>query len=99
LSSINRSIVVINKNTYAGDKQMIISNLDEMKEHLAVIKSQASSWLSSSDGSYEACLHDNGYYALYNNIKIIEELEQIEDSMSELKGKRTILIDKLYGEG
>ena len=43
---------------------MIISNLDEMKEHLAYIKSQASSWLSSSDGSYEACLHDKGYYSI-----------------------------------
>jgi len=77
----------------------MISNLEQMKEHLDKIKSQASSWLSSSDGSYEAYLHDNGYYALYNNIKIIEELEQIEDSMAELEGKRTILIDKLYGEG
>lgn len=78
---------------------MIISNLDKMKADLAVIKSQASSWLSSSDGSYEACLHDNGYYALYNNIKIIEELDQIEDSMAELEGKRAILMDKLFGEG
>lgn len=78
---------------------MIISNLDEMKAHLAVIKSQASSWLSSSDGSYEACLHDKGYYSLYNNIKIIEELVQIEDSIAELEGKRAILMDKLFGEG
>ena len=78
---------------------MIISNLDEMKAHLAVIKSQASSWLSSSDGSYEACLHDKGYYSLYNNIKIIEEIVQIEDSIAELEGKRAILMDKLFGEG
>ena len=77
----------------------MISNLEQMKEHLNKIKSQASSWLSSSDGSYEACLHDNGYYSLYNNIKIIEELEQIKDSIDELEEKRTILIDKLYGKG
>jgi len=77
---------------------MIISNLDEMKAHLAIIKSQASSWLSSSDGSYEACLHDKGYYSLYNNIKIIEELDQIEDSIAELEERQTVLMDKLYGE-
>jgi hypothetical protein len=77
---------------------MIISNLDEMKEHLAYIKSQASSWLSSSDGSYEACLHDNGYYSLYNNIKIIEELDQIQDSIAELEERQKVLMDKLYGE-
>jgi hypothetical protein len=77
---------------------MIISNLDEMKEHLDYIKAQASSWLSSSDGSYEACLHDKGYYSLYNNIKIIEELDQIEDSIAELEERQTVLMDKLYGE-
>ena len=77
---------------------MIISNLDEMKEHLANIKTQASSWLYSSDGSYEACLHDKGYYSLYNNIKIIEELDQIEDSIAELEERQTVLMDKLYGE-
>ena len=77
---------------------MIISNLDEMKEHLDYIKSQASHWLYSSDGSYEACLHDKGYYSLYNNIKIIEELDQIEDSIAELEERQTVLMDKLYGE-
>ena len=77
---------------------MIISNLDEMKDHLDYIKSQASGWLSSSDGSYEAYLHDNGYYTLYNNIKIIEELDQIEDSIAELEERQTVLMDKLYGE-
>lgn len=77
---------------------MIISNLDEMKEHLANIKSQASSWLSSSDGSYEACLHDKGYYRLYNDIKIIEELDQIQDSIAELEERKKVLMDKLYGE-
>lgn len=78
---------------------MIISNLDEMKEHLANIKTQASSWLSSSDGSYEACLHDNGYYSLYNNIKIIEELDQIFESIEILEERKNILTNKLYGEG
>lgn len=77
---------------------MIISNLDGMKAHLAVIKSQASSWASSSDGSYEACLHDNGYYLLYNNIKIIEELYQIDTAIDELEERQTVLMDKLYGE-
>ena len=77
---------------------MIISNLDKMKEHLANIKTQASSWLSSSDGSYEACLHDNGYYSLYNNIKIIEELEQIFESIEILEERKNILTNKLYGE-
>ena len=80
-----------------GIKEMI-TNLEEMKEHLDYIKSQASSWLYSSDGSYEACLHDKGYYRLYNDIKIIEELDQIEDSIAELEGRQTVLMDKLYGE-
>ena len=77
---------------------MIISNLEEMKAHLAIIKAQASHWLYSSDGSYEACLHAKGYYSLYNNIKIIEELDQIEDSIAELEERQTVLMDKLYGE-
>ena len=77
---------------------MIISNLDKMKAHLAVIKSQASHWLYSSDGSYEACLHDKGYYSLYNNIKIIEELDQIFESIEILEERKNILTNKLYGE-
>ena len=62
------------KLTYEALKDLkeMISNLEQMKEHLDKIKSQASSWLDSSDGSYEPCLHDKGYYRLYNNIKIIE---------------------------
>jgi hypothetical protein len=76
----------------------MITNLEQMKEHLEKIKSQASGWESSTDGSYEACLHDKGYYSLYNNIKIIEELDQIEDSIAELEGRQTVLMDKLYGE-
>jgi hypothetical protein len=76
----------------------MISNLEQMKEHLNKIKSQASSWLSSSDGSYEACLHDNGYYSLYNNIKIIEELDQIFESIEILEERKNILTNKLYGE-
>ena len=76
----------------------MISNLEQMKEHLEKIKSQASGWESSTDGSYEACLHDKGYYSLYNNIKIIEELDQIKDSIAELEGRQTVLMDKLYGE-
>jgi hypothetical protein len=46
----------------------MISNLEQMKEHLNKIKSQASG-CESTDGSYEACLHAMGYYALQQNIK------------------------------
>ena len=76
----------------------MITNIQEMKKRLEEIKQQSNSWLSSSDGSYEACLHDNGYYSLYNNIKIIEELDQIQDSIAELEERQKVLMDKLYGE-
>jgi hypothetical protein len=52
----------------------MISNIEEMKERLSEIKLQASGWLSSTDGSYEACLHAMGYYALKQNIKSLEEI-------------------------
>ncbi len=52
----------------------MISNLEQMKEHLEKIKSQASVWESSTDGSYEACLNAMGYYALQQNIKSLEEI-------------------------
>ena len=34
----------------------MINNIQEMKKRLEEIKQQASGWLSSTDGSYEACL-------------------------------------------
>lgn len=52
----------------------MITNLEEMKKRLEEIKQHASGWLSSTDGSYEACLHAMGYYTLQNNIKTLEEL-------------------------
>ena len=52
----------------------MITNLDEMKQRLEEIKIQASGWLSSTDGSYEACLNAMGYYTLQKNIEILEEL-------------------------
>lgn len=53
----------------------MITNLEQMKEHLNKIKSQASGWESSTDGSYEACLNAMGYYTLQQNIKSLEEIE------------------------
>ena len=35
----------------------MITNLEEMKQRLEEIKLQASGWMSSTDGSYEACLN------------------------------------------
>ena len=52
----------------------MITNLEEMKQRLEEIKIQASGWLSSTDGSYEACLNAMGYYKLQQNIKTLEEL-------------------------
>ena len=52
----------------------MISNLEEMKQRLSEIKLQASGWLSSTDGSYEACLYAMGYYTLQKNIQLLEEL-------------------------
>ena len=52
----------------------MINNIQEMKQRLEEIKIQASGWLSSTDGSYEACLNAMGYYTLQNNIKALEEL-------------------------
>ena len=52
----------------------MITNLEEMKQRLEEIKIQASGWLSSTDGSYEACLNAMGYYKLQQNIKAPEEL-------------------------
>ena len=52
----------------------MITNLEEMKQRLEEIKLQASGWLSSTDGSYEACLNVMGYYILQQNIKKAEEL-------------------------
>ena len=52
----------------------MITNLEEMKQRLEEIKLQASGWLSSTDGSYEACLNAMGYYKLQQKINEAEEL-------------------------
>ena len=56
----------------------MIIDLEMMKKRLEILFAQASHWLSSSDGSYEACLHDKGYYKLQKDIKLVERLDEIE---------------------
>jgi hypothetical protein len=53
------------------------TTLDEKKARLAVLKSQCSSWLSSTDGSYEMALDDVGYYKLLREITK-EEIQEEE---------------------
>ena len=55
----------------------MINNLQEMKQRLEEIKQQASSWIESSNGNYEARLHAMGYYTLQKNIEIFEELSHV----------------------
>ena len=74
------------------------SNLEEMKEHLNKIKSQASGWESSSDGSYEACLHDKGYYKLQKDIKMVERLEEIEDEINDLMDEQAEILEQINGD-
>ena len=76
----------------------MISNLEEMKEHLNKIKSQASGWESSSDGSYEACLHDKGYYKLQKDIKMMERLEEIEDEINDLMDEQEEILEQINGD-
>jgi hypothetical protein len=76
----------------------MISNLEQMKEHLNKIKSQASGWESSSDGSYEACLHDKGYYKLQKDIKMMERLEEIEDLMDDLMDEQEEILEQINGD-
>lgn len=52
----------------------MITNIQEMKKRLEEIKQQASGWIESSNGNYEACLNAMGYYTLQKNIEIFEEL-------------------------
>ena len=52
----------------------MITDLEEMKQRLEEIKLQASGWIESSNGNYEARLHAMGYYTLQKNIEIFEEL-------------------------
>jgi hypothetical protein len=74
------------------------SNLEQMKEHLDKIKSQASGWESSSDGSYEACLHDKGYYKLQKDIKMVERLEEIEDEINDLMDEQAEILEQINGD-
>ena len=49
-------------------------NIKELKENLEKIKQQAKGWESSSDGSYESCLHTMGYYKILKQIKDLKEI-------------------------
>ena len=74
------------------------SNIELMKKRLEEIKQQSKSWLSSSDGSYEACLHDKGYYKLQKDIKMIERLEEIEDLMDDLMDEQEEILEQINGD-
>lgn len=52
----------------------MINNIQEMKKRLEEIKQQASSWIESSNGNYEARLHAMCNNPLQKNIEIFEEL-------------------------
>ena len=69
-----------------------------MKKQLEEIKSQSTQWLSSSDGSYEACLHDKGYYKLQKDIKMMERLEEIEDEMDDLMDEQEEILEQINGD-
>jgi len=73
----------------------MIIDLEMMKKRLEQIKSQASHWLSSSDGSYEACLHDKGYYKLQKDIKLVERLDEIEVIIDNLMEEHDAIMEKL----
>lgn len=76
----------------------MIINLEIMKKQLEEIKSQSTQWLSSSDGSYEACLHDKGYYKLQKDIKMMERLEEIEDEMDDLMDEQEEILEQINGD-
>ena len=76
----------------------MITNIEEMKQRLEQIKSQCTQWLSSSDGSYEACLHDKGYYKLQKDIKMMERLEEIEDEMDDLMDGQEEILEQINGD-
>ena len=76
----------------------MIINLELMKKQLEEIKSQSTQWLSSSDGSYEACLHDKGYYKLQKDIKMMERLEEIEDEMDDLMDEQEEILEQINGD-
>lgn len=74
------------------------ANIELMKKQLEEIKSQSTQWLSSSDGSYEACLHDKGYYKLQKDIKMMERLEEIEDEMDDLMDEQEEILEQMNGD-
>jgi len=76
----------------------MIINLEIMKKKLEEIKSQCTQWLSSSDGSYEACLHDKGYYKLQKDIKMVERLEEIEDEINDLMDEQAEILEQINGD-
>ena len=73
----------------------MIINLELMKEQLKNKKSNCSSWITSGDGSYEACLHDKGYYKLQKDIKLVERLDEIEVIMDNLMDEHDAILEKL----
>ena len=73
----------------------MIINLELMKEQLKNTKSNCSSWITSSDGSYEACLNEKGYYKLQKDIQMVERLEEIEDMLDALTDEHEEIIEKL----
>ena len=73
----------------------MIINLEIMKKRLEQIKSQASHWLSSSDGSYEMCLNEKGYYKLQKHIKLVERLNEIEDTVDALMDEHNAILEQI----
>lgn len=73
----------------------MIIDLEMMKKRLEILFAQASHWLSSSDGSYEACLHDKGYYKLQKDIKLVERLDEIEIIIDNLMEEHDAIMEKL----
>lgn len=74
------------------------ANIELMKKQLEQIKSQCTQWILSSDGSYEACLHDKGYYKLQKEIKMMERLEEIEDLMDDLMDEQEEILEQINGD-
>jgi hypothetical protein len=73
----------------------MIINLEMMKKQLEQIKYQASHGFSYSDGSYEACLHDKGYYKLQKDIKLVKRLDEIEIIIDNLMEEHDAIMEKL----
>ena len=73
----------------------MIINLELMKEQLKNTKSNCSSWITSSDGSYEMCLNEKGYYKLQKHIKWVERLNEIEDTVDALMDEHNAILEQI----